>query len=117
MFALHWFLSAELLSFVFELQKLERIPARSRTLAMNLALGKLYYHAGLKRNAISAYKDALKQNPYALEAIQVSSEAWLTIHYHALLPHIQCGSLRRPLSPVFSPRTHARPALRWHVGI
>ena len=40
---------------------------------MNLALGKLYYHAGLKRNAISAYKDALKQNPYALEAIQVSS--------------------------------------------
>jgi tetratricopeptide (TPR) repeat protein len=38
---------------------------------MNLALGKLYYHAGLKRNAVTAYKDALKQNPYALEAIQV----------------------------------------------
>jgi hypothetical protein len=36
------------------LNALERIPREARTLAINLTLGKLYHHSGLKRNAISA---------------------------------------------------------------
>ena len=48
---------------------LEAIPLKWRTCAANLCLGRLLRNAGLKRNSINAYKEALRQNPLALEAV------------------------------------------------
>ena len=48
---------------------LECVPEHFRTLAMNLTLGGLYMRIGTgsKSNAIHVYKQAIRQNPMALE--------------------------------------------------
>jgi anaphase-promoting complex subunit 7 len=51
------------------LATLESVPCRNRTLAVNLTMGQLYHQQGVERGAIACYKDALRQNPYCLEAI------------------------------------------------
>ncbi|DAZ98125.1 TPA: hypothetical protein N0F65_003111 [Lagenidium giganteum] len=50
------------------LDVLHSIPAPSRSLSVNLLLGKIYITEGLKNKAEEAYTMALRQNPYALEA-------------------------------------------------
>ncbi|TMW56071.1 hypothetical protein Poli38472_008719 [Pythium oligandrum] len=60
---------------------LKSVPAVSRTLSVNLLLGKLYLLDGLAAKAEEAYLAALQLNPYAVEAsmaladIQASREA------------------------------------------
>ena len=50
---------------------LEAVPPSLRTLPMNLLLGSIYMSTGTgsRVNAIKVYKDAVRQNPLALEAI------------------------------------------------
>ena len=81
---------------------LEAIPVKWRTCAANLCLGRLLRNAGLKRNAINAYKEALRQNPLALEAVAplvqlgVSSDDIMTIMHSA--PGMAGLSLQLPTS-------------------
>lgn len=49
---------------------LQGIPAKLRSVRVNMALGKLYVMNGLERPAISAFKEVLRECPLALEAIQ-----------------------------------------------
>lgn len=49
---------------------LQGIPAKLRSVKVNMALGKLYVINGLERPAISAFKEVLRESPLALEAIQ-----------------------------------------------
>ena len=49
---------------------LQGIPAKLRSVKVNMALGKLYVMNGLERPAISAFKEVLRECPLALEAIQ-----------------------------------------------
>lgn len=49
---------------------LQGIPAKLRSVKVNMALGKLYVLNGLERPAISAFKEVLRESPLALEAIQ-----------------------------------------------
>uniref|UniRef100_A0A7S2WJE0 Anaphase-promoting complex subunit 7 n=1 Tax=Rhizochromulina marina TaxID=1034831 RepID=A0A7S2WJE0_9STRA len=50
---------------------LEAVPLQLRNAAMNLSLGAMYMSTGTgsRLNAIKAYKEALRQNPTALEAL------------------------------------------------
>ncbi|CAH0522343.1 unnamed protein product [Peronospora belbahrii] len=48
---------------------LKSTPSDARSLSMNLLLGKLYVTEGLQSKAEESYAKALKQNPYALEAV------------------------------------------------
>ena len=85
---------------------LEAIPVKWRTCAANLCLGRLLRNAGLKRNAINAYKEALRQNPLALEAVAplvqlgVSSEDIMAIMQSA--PGMAGLSLQLPTSAAAS---------------
>jgi len=49
---------------------LQGIPAKLRSVKVNMALGKLYILNGLERPAISAFKEVIRECPLALEAIQ-----------------------------------------------
>lgn len=48
---------------------LETLPARSRTLQITLLLAKVYRSSGIDRAAASCYKEALRQCPFAVEAV------------------------------------------------
>ena len=48
---------------------LQGIPAKLRSVKVNMALGKLYVMNGLERPAISAFKEVIRECPLALEAI------------------------------------------------
>eukprot|EP00743_Colponemidia_sp_Colp-15_P006649 GILK01007168.1.p1 GENE.GILK01007168.1~~GILK01007168.1.p1 ORF type:complete len:544 (-),score=85.06 GILK01007168.1:173-1747(-) len=50
------------------LHVLEAINPRSRPLHVNVLLGSLYHQNNVERSAIASYKEALRQNPYAVEA-------------------------------------------------
>ncbi|CAB4056281.1 unnamed protein product [Lepeophtheirus salmonis] len=50
---------------------LQSIPAKQRSPRVNMALGQLYYHAGMERPAIACYKEVLKACPLAIEAAQI----------------------------------------------
>lgn len=56
------------------LRCLVAIPPKSRSLKTQLLLGWLYKGSGLKRDAINAYKAALKLNPLALEAVMALAQ-------------------------------------------
>ncbi|TYZ66332.1 hypothetical protein PybrP1_012486 [[Pythium] brassicae (nom. inval.)] len=62
----------ETLNPAFEL--LNSIPSQLRTLRVNLMLGKLFLHEGLKSKAEESFSAALRQNPYALEATLALTE-------------------------------------------
>ncbi|KAF0311903.1 Anaphase-promoting complex subunit 7 [Amphibalanus amphitrite] len=49
---------------------LESIPAKQRTVKVNMALGRLYQLCGTERPAITAYKEVLRECPLAMEAAQ-----------------------------------------------
>lgn len=49
--------------------EIKAIPAASRTVSMHVELGKLYRCAGMKRNAISCFKEALKLNALCIESL------------------------------------------------
>ena len=49
---------------------LESIPAKQRTVKVNMALGRLYQQCGTERPAITAYKEVLRECPLAMEAAQ-----------------------------------------------
>jgi len=51
-------------------KEIESIPAKLRTIDVNMMLGKLYRAANLKRMAIAAYKAVVIAQPFAMEAIQ-----------------------------------------------
>merc|ERR1712166_905717 len=59
------------------LDTLEAIPARQRTPTANMLLGKLSQH-GADRAAVTAYKEVLRVNPWAVEAVIALQElgAW-----------------------------------------
>lgn len=69
---------------------LQGIPAKLRSVKVNMALGKLYVMNGLERPAISAFKEVLRECPLALEAIQ--SLIKLGIRYTELLRLIFNGT-------------------------
>lgn len=56
------------------LRCLVAIPPKSRSLKTQLLLGWLYKGSGLKRDAMNAYKAALKLNPLALEAVMALAQ-------------------------------------------
>lgn len=56
------------------IEVLNSVPAPSRTLKINLVLGKLYLGESLKKKAEESYRAALRQNPYALEAALALAE-------------------------------------------
>ena len=60
----------ELGSLVEAAAVLEKIPKESRTLAMNIMLGNLYIASTRKTSATQVFLEALRQNPYALEAAE-----------------------------------------------
>jgi len=49
---------------------LQGIPAKLRSVKVNMALGKLYILNNMERSAISAFKEVLRECPLALEAVQ-----------------------------------------------
>lgn len=49
---------------------LQSIPTRSRSLKINMALGNLHKDVGAERNAITCYKEVLKENPLVLDAAE-----------------------------------------------
>ncbi|XP_037092477.1 anaphase-promoting complex subunit 7-like [Pollicipes pollicipes] len=49
---------------------LESVPAKQRTVKVNMALGQLYQQCGTERPAITAYKEVLRECPLAMEAAQ-----------------------------------------------
>jgi len=51
-------------------KEIESIPAKIRTVDVNMMLGKLYRASNLKRLAIAAYKAVVAAQPLAMEAIQ-----------------------------------------------
>lgn len=51
-------------------KEMESVPAKLRTVDVNMTLGKLYRAANLKRLAVAAYKAVVATQPYAMEAIQ-----------------------------------------------
>jgi hypothetical protein len=51
-------------------KELEAVPAEYRDVRVNALLGKLYQMSGLKRHAMSAYKLALEEMPFAVEIIE-----------------------------------------------
>ncbi|CAI5702830.1 unnamed protein product [Peronospora effusa] len=53
---------------------LKLTPSNARSLSMNLLLGKLYVNEGLQNKAEESYLAALRQNPYALEAVLALTE-------------------------------------------
>lgn len=52
------------------LSVLQSIPARSRIVKINMALGHLYRNSGMERSAITCYKEVLRESPLALEAAE-----------------------------------------------
>ncbi|GLD94133.1 hypothetical protein PINS_up002744 [Pythium insidiosum] len=50
------------------IELLHSVPTAHRSLRLNLLLGRLYRDEGLKTKAEDAYRQALRLNPYALEA-------------------------------------------------
>lgn len=54
--------------------QLKSTPPDARSLSMNLLLGKLYVNEGLQNKAEESYMAALRQNPYALEAVLALTE-------------------------------------------
>ena len=51
-------------------KELEAVPAEYRDVRVNALLGKLYQMSGLKRHAISSYKLAFEEMPFAVEIIE-----------------------------------------------
>ena len=51
------------------LRELETVPQALRDTKINTALGKHYFRNGLKRHAISAFRDVVRSEPKAIEAI------------------------------------------------
>lgn len=56
------------------LTDIEAIPAHLRTVKINKKLGELYSSTGLKRHAITAYKEVLRDQPSAVEALLALTE-------------------------------------------
>jgi len=56
------------------IQMLDSIPSRFRTPAINMMLGRLNQQSEVERAAISAYKEVLKANPWAIEAVLALQE-------------------------------------------
>ncbi|KAF4322012.1 hypothetical protein BBO99_00006705 [Phytophthora kernoviae] len=56
------------------IEVLKSTPLDKRSLSMNLLLGKLYVNEGLQNKAEESYTAALRQNPYALEAVVALTE-------------------------------------------
>ena len=57
------------------LSELETIPARSRTLAVTLALAEAYRRTGYDRASIACYKECLRINPFAVQAMDALADA------------------------------------------
>ncbi|XP_021945689.1 anaphase-promoting complex subunit 7 isoform X1 [Folsomia candida] len=51
------------------LNMLQSIPAKSRAVRTNMALGKLYMQNGMERAAITSFKEVLRECPNSMEAI------------------------------------------------
>ncbi|KAF8387893.1 hypothetical protein HHK36_026555 [Tetracentron sinense] len=56
------------------LVEMEGIPSKTRTLHMNLTMGKLYRNSRHNRAAIACYKECLRHCPYIMEAITALAE-------------------------------------------
>lgn len=56
------------------LAELETIPARARTLPITLALASTYRRTGYERAAVACYKECLRMNPHAVEALVALAE-------------------------------------------
>lgn len=59
----------------FALAELETIPARARTLPVTLALAEAYKRTGYDRASIACYKECLRINPFAVEAVEALADA------------------------------------------
>lgn len=64
----------ELGSLVEAAAVLEQIPVEKRDLAMQMMLGKLYVASSRKETAIETFLQALRQNPFAMEAVEQLAE-------------------------------------------
>lgn len=79
-------------------QMIDSIPSRFRTPVINMMLGKLNQGAEVERAAISAYKEVLRANPWAIEAVIAlqelgasSPQAWEALESLNLPQHWQGG--------------------------
>ena len=70
---------------------LQGIPAKLRSVKVNMALGKLYIVNGMERSAISAFKEVLRECPLALEAVQTLIK--LGVSYSELIRLMFNGAL------------------------
>ena len=59
----------------FALAELETIPARARTLPVTLALAEAYKRTGYDRASLACYKECLRINPFAVEAVEALADA------------------------------------------
>ena len=59
----------------FALAELETIPARARTLPVTLALAEAYKRTGYDRASVACYKECLRINPFAVEAVEALADA------------------------------------------
>jgi anaphase-promoting complex subunit 7 len=57
------------------LAELETIPARARTLRVTLALAEAYKRTGYDRASVACYKECLRMNPFAVEAMEALADA------------------------------------------
>ena len=61
------------------LSELETIPARERTLPVTLALAEAYRRTGYDRASLACYKECLRINPFAVEAIDALADAGVDV--------------------------------------
>ena len=52
------------------LREMESVPRSLRSTKMNVFLGRLYKSSGLRRHAITAFQEAVKANPLAIECVE-----------------------------------------------
>eukprot|EP00899_Mesostigma_viride_P026447 jgi/Mesvir1/6988/Mv09127-RA.2 len=80
------------------LAELEMVATKSRSLAINLLLGRLYCLTGYERAAIACYKESLRQCPYLPEAVEALASMHVTsAEILQLLPQV-AGKAGRPSS-------------------
>ncbi|GJP49021.1 hypothetical protein CLOM_g8282 [Closterium sp. NIES-68] len=69
------------------LTELEAVPHRLRSLRLNLLLARLYHSSSYDRAALAAYKECLRQCPFAMEALAAVAQLGLSAKETcALLP-------------------------------
>lgn len=60
---------------------LQNIPARNRTICINMVLGNLLKETGMERSAVTCYKEVLRENPYAIEAAESLLKLGVKVFY------------------------------------